>query len=78
MVFSNTEKEIIWVDTWNDLYDLIEKYPGGYILLPDYIETDKEGAEGWIQNAAYESNRIVFKVEYFKGKESIFINKMEA
>ncbi|MDE1461030.1 hypothetical protein [Spartinivicinus poritis] len=78
MSLSNTEKEMVWVEAWNDLYDLIEKYPGGYILLPDYIETNKESAEGWIQNAAYESNRIVFNIEYFKGKKSIFINKTEA
>ena len=67
---------MVWVNAWNNLYDLIEKFPEGYVLLPGFQETSKEEAEGWIQDSAYESKRIEFKVDYFKGKKSIFISSV--
>ena len=76
MELSNTEQEITWLDAWSHFYTLIEQYPNGYILLPDFKETNKEEAKGWIQAAVYESYRIEFSVEYFKGQKSIFIHKV--
>ena len=78
MTLSNLAQEDIWLDAWDDLYDLIKKYPKGYILIPEYTEVDLDTAQGWIQDAAYDSNRIIFSVTYFKGRESILINKAAA
>ncbi len=74
MTLSNSEQEMVWVDAWNDLYELIGKFPEGCILLPEFQEATKEEAKGWIQDSVYKGNRIEFKVDYFKGKESIYIN----
>lgn len=72
---NNTEQEEVWIAAWNDLADLIDENPGAYILLPECMEASKDEAQGWIQDAAYESNRVKLKVAYFKGKKSIYINK---
>ena len=76
MTLSNSEKEEAWVDAWNNLSEIIEKNPKGYILVPENKEVTFEEAKGWMQDAAYESNEITFSVEYYKGKKSVFINKV--
>jgi hypothetical protein len=75
---NNAEQEGVWIDAWNVLSDLIEEYPNSHILLPEYKEANKPEAEGWIQDAAYGSNRIEFRVNWFKGKKSIYISKIPA
>lgn len=78
MALSNSEQEMIWVEAWNDLSDIIKKYPDGYILLPEYRITDMNGAEEWIQKKAYENNLIQFSIVLYKGKESIIISSIDA
>ncbi len=76
MTLSNLEQEEIWIEAWNDLYDLIEKHPEGYILIPEYRQVSVEEAKGWVQDTAYSSQRICFSIDYYKGKKSIFIKKV--
>ncbi|BCV27904.1 MULTISPECIES: hypothetical protein [Gammaproteobacteria] len=78
MVLTNLEQEELWLQGWDALDDFIERYPGGYLLLPDYKEVSLGEAQEWIQIAAYESNKTVFATEYYKGKSSILINKVPA
>jgi len=78
MSLNNAEQEGVWIDAWNDLSDLLDEYPKAYILLPDYKIVNREEAEGWIQDAAYGSNRIKFEIIWFKGKRSVFLSKISA
>ncbi len=77
-MLSNLEQEETWLKGWDELDILIEKHPGCYLLLPEYSEVSLGEAHQWIQDAAYESNRTIFKIEYYKGKSSILINKVPA
>jgi len=76
MVFSNLEQEESWIKGWEDLDDLMVKNPSCYLLVPGYLEVTLAEAQRWIQNAAYESTSVVFKTEYYKGVNSILINKV--
>jgi len=78
MALSNLEQEEIWLQGWDGLDELIEKTPNCYLLIPEYIEVSLSEAQGWIQDAAYESNRVIFNIEYYKGKNSILISKVPA
>jgi len=73
MSLSNTDKEMLWIDSWNDLYDLIENHRVEYLLLENYQEVTLERAQGFIQDSAYESKSVDFKIDYYKGKKSILI-----
>lgn len=73
MALSNADKEMLWVDSWNELYDLIEKHGVKYLLLENYQEVTLEGAQGFIQNSAYEGKAVEFKIDHYKGKKSILI-----
>ncbi len=73
MSLSNTDKEMLWIDSWNDLYDLIENHGVEYLLLENYQEVTLERAQGFIQDSAYESKSVDFKIDYYKGKKSILI-----
>ena len=77
-MLSNLEQEESWLRGWDELDDLMAKNPECYVMLPEYKEVTLSEAQGWIQDAAYESNRVVFKTEYYKGKNSILINKVPA
>lgn len=73
---SNVDQEGLWIDGWNDLYDLIETNPEAYLVLPEYIQTDIDGAQQWIQDAAYNGFKTRFELGYYKGRLSIFIDKL--
>ena len=73
MKLSNSQQEESWGNSWNDLYDLIKKIPGGFILIDNYIETNLEDAQAIIQNRAYKSQLVEFEVVFYKGKKSILI-----
>ncbi len=77
-VLSNLEQEEAWIQAWDELDILMDKNSESYLLLPEYREASLSEVQGWIQGAAYESNRTTFKIEYDKGKNSILINKVPA
>lgn len=76
MDISNTEKEMAWIDAWNDFYDLLETNFNGFILLPDFQESSVEDAKGWIQDTVYSGFLVKFTVDYYKGKKSLFVHKV--
>ena len=78
MVLTKLEQEEAWIQGWDELDSLMDKYPDSYLLLPNYIEVSVEDAREWIQNSAYESNKCRFQIEHYKGKISILINKVPA
>ncbi len=78
MIRSNLEQEETWLNAWDDLNVLILKNPDCHLLIPEYVEVSLDEAQAWVQEAAYESNRIKLKIEFYKGKKSIFIDKEAA
>ncbi len=78
MALSNMEQGSIWIDAWDNLEDLIKKYPEGHILVPEFKEVDAEGARPWMQESAYKGNRVQLTIDYHKGRKSIFLNKVPA
>ena len=77
-MLTNLEQEEIWIEGWNDLFEIFNKHPNGYLLVNEHREVTLEEAKSWIQDAAYKSNRVTFTIEYYKGEKSILINKEPA
>ena len=75
LVLSNLEQEEAWLQGWDELDDLRGNYPECYLLLPEYCEVSLDKAQEWIQNAAYESKRATFRIVFYKGKNSILMEK---
>ena len=73
MSLNNTDIEMLWIDSWNELYELIEKHNVEHLLLENYQEATLESAQGFIQDSAYEGKAVDFKVDFFKGKKSILV-----
>ena len=74
-MLTNLEQEDIWVKGWNDLFEISNKHPSGYLLVNKHQEVTLEEAKAWIQEVAYKSNRVTFTIEYYKGEKSILISK---
>lgn len=78
MPLSNLEQEDLWLSAWDELYELLEKYGEAFLLLPEYLESSLEDVQGWIQDEAYRSRKIVFQIEFYKGRESIVLFSVPA
>ncbi len=72
MTKSNLEQEMVWINAWNDLCDLITLHPDAYILLSDYKVVSEDEAQGWIQDAAYDDYDLEFSMIYFSRRHRLF------
>jgi hypothetical protein len=71
---SNCKQEMMWVDGWNELSELLEDLPNAYILIvPEFRAVTLDDAREWIQNAAYKNYKTIFNLGYYQGTKSIFI-----
>lgn len=77
-MLSNLEQEELWIKGWDELAVLMDKYPECYLLIPQYRESTLDEALQWIQNAAYKGSKVSFKVEHYKGKESIVMDHLKS
>ena len=71
---TNAEREMLWADGWNDLYDAVAKLAGGYVVNEDWGELTVEEGQGLIQSTAYTTGkRAQFRAVFHKGKGSVQI-----
>ena len=77
MPLTNTEQEEVWINCYNELHELKDKYPDAYIVVDKITELNMDEADEWIMNAAYKSHITKYEIIWYKGKESIFLSKHE-
>lgn len=75
---SNSEKEMRWVDAWNDLYDLIGKRHDVLCMLPDGQIVDVETCKGWLQSSAYEGFALKVEAGWIRGKQGVLASRWRA
>ena len=74
---SNFIYEEVWIDTWNDLYDLIAKKPELILVSFDWHQINFDQALQWIQNEAYSGFKSTWEETYFVGKPAIRLIRSE-
>ena len=72
---SNSEKEMRWIDAWNDLYDLIGTRSNVLCLLPDGQIVDVETCKGWLQSSAYEDFTLKLEAGWIRGKPAVIASR---
>jgi hypothetical protein len=72
---SNTNIEMIWVDAWNELYDLIGSRKKVICLLPDFKEVSLDDCKGWLQDSAYDGFKLGLKEVWYKGHKAIQVSR---
>lgn len=55
---SNADREMRWVDAWNDLYEIQGDRPDIPCQLPDWSVVDCEECRGWLQDAVYAGDHV--------------------
>jgi len=74
MELTNAEREMLWIDGWNDIYDAIAKLPGCYLVNERWCEVTLDECQGLIQSTAYTTGkRVRFRTAFYRGKQSIQI-----
>lgn len=65
---SNAEREQRWIDAWNELYEVFGGRASGECLLPDGTLVSFEEAQGFLQRAAYEGDRVRVEAGWALGR----------
>jgi hypothetical protein len=72
-VIRRADVEMLWVDAWNDLYDIIagrEDYP---CVLPDYSRVSPEECRGWLQQSVYDGVAVTVSKGWYKGRPAVVV-----
>jgi len=71
---TNAQREMLWADGWNDLFDAATRLDGGFIVDESWNEVTLEECQAVIQTTAYTfGKRAQFRDTFYKGKPSIQI-----
>ena len=68
---SNVEKEMLWIDTWEELWNVTGRPCTVPILDDQGRQITQKECEGLIQDKAYESLRAEFHPTFFKGRSAM-------
>jgi hypothetical protein len=72
---TNTEREMRWIDAWNDMYDIIGMRWQVDCLLPDGSVVDIDTCQGWLQDSAYDDYQLKVEAGWVNGKRGILVSR---
>ena len=68
---SNAETEMVWVDAWNDLLDLVADRHHVACLLPDSTIVTVDECKAWLQDSAYSGYSLSLTEIHHEGRNVI-------
>ena len=68
---SNTETEMVWVDAWNELLDLVGDREDVACLLPDDTVVSVEQCKEWLQESAYAGYSLALAEIDHEGRKAV-------
>ena len=68
---SNADIEQRWIDAWNDLLDLVRGRGNVPCQLPDGSVVTVDGCKAWLQERAYEGQRVGVKSGWVEGRQAV-------
>lgn len=71
---SNAEIEQVWIDAWNDLYELVGPLCNVICLLPEFDPVSAEDCKAWLQTSAYEGFSLSVSEAYFEGRKAVSVS----
>lgn len=71
MSLGNASKEMLWIDAWSLLYELLEERHGTRLLDAEWVPRSVEEMQGLIQRQAYASQQASFERTWFEGNPAL-------
>ena len=73
MPLSHAEREMLWIDAWGDLHELVDKER---LTLVDEAgqEMDVDECKTRIQDRAYDGEATVFERVWFRGRPALRVS----
>lgn len=72
---TNAEIEMLWVDAWNDMYDIVGKREDYPCVLPDYSCVSAEECRGWLQDSVYEGFDVQVSRGWYQGRPAVVVSR---
>jgi hypothetical protein len=72
---TSSEREMRWIDAWNDMYDIIGTRWHVDCLLPDGSVVDTDTCQGWLQDSAYDDYQLKVESGWVNGKRGILASR---
>jgi hypothetical protein len=69
------EVEMLWVNAWNDVYDIIEGRKDYPCVLPDFSCVSVDECLAWLQRSAYEGFDLEVSRRWWKGRPAVVANR---
>lgn len=67
--------EMLWVDAWNDLYDIIGTREDFPCVLPDYTRVTAEECRGWLQQSVYDRFDVSVSRGWHEGRPAVVVSR---
>ena len=68
---SNAEIEMVWVDAWSVLCDLVGDRHDVPCVLPDSTVVTVDRCKGWLQDSAYAGYSVTLTEIYHEGRKAV-------
>jgi hypothetical protein len=72
---NRADVEMLWVNAWNDLYDIIGKREDSPCVLPDYICVSAEECRGWLQQSVYQGFDVKVTRGWYEGRPAVVVSR---
>jgi len=66
---------MLWVDAWNDVYDIIDGRKDYPCVLPDWSRVDVDACLGWLQDSVCHGFDVTVKRGWWKGHPAVVVDR---
>jgi len=67
--------EMLWINAWSDLYEIVQEQHDVRCLLPDGEVVDVEECKGWLQDSAYSGYVPAVTARWVLGKRGVIASR---
>lgn len=72
---NRADVEMLWVDAWNDLYDIIGKREDFPCLLPGCSRVSVEECRAWLQQSVYDGFDVSVTRGWYEGRPAVVVSR---
>ena len=71
----NSDIEKLWVDAWNDLYEITGSDDAFLCVLPDGTCVSPDACRGWLQSSVYAGYRVQVARGLHLGRPAVVVQR---
>ena len=72
---NHAEIQMLWVDAWNDLYDIIGTREDFPCVLPDDSCVTAEACRGWLHRSVYDGFTVKVTRGWHQGRPAVVVSR---